>query len=113
MLHLDGSHRFRQGASRWPSAPTAPAATSSRAPISAIEVIYDEGEPPLVAVLAEDAMMKLRMTRRMHTYRDVTDADIRPQIAGIARASRARPTSTGPRYDVVQQLNQSDLAFLR
>ena len=56
--------------------------------------------------------MRLRMTRRMRTYNQVTDADV---AAELAREHGLRPQvdADGPRYDVVQQLNQSDLAFLR
>ena len=56
--------------------------------------------------------MRLRMTRRMRTYTDVTDADIAAQIAG-EHGLQTEVDVDGPRYDVVQQLNQSDLAFLR
>jgi uncharacterized protein len=52
------------------------------------------------------------MTRRMRTYRDATDADIASQLAG-EHGLGADVAADGPRYDVVQQLNQSDLAFLR
>ena len=41
--------------------------------ISALEAIYVEAEPPRVRVLAEDALMKLRMTRRSKTYEQVSD----------------------------------------
>jgi phage protein D len=80
--------------------------------ISAIELIGHEGEPPIVSVLAEDAMMKLRMTRRMHTYKNVTDADILDEI-GRQHGLSPQCDVDGPTYDVVQQVNQSDLAFLR
>lgn len=80
--------------------------------ISAIQVVFDNGAPPLVVVLAEDALMTLRMTRRVRTYRDVTDGDIAEAIAA-AHGLQAEVTVDGPRYDVVQQINQSDLAFLR
>ena len=65
-----------------------------------------------MVVLAEDPLMRLRMTRRMRTYTEVTDADIARQIAG-EHGLDADVSLDGPRYDVVQQLNQSDLAFLR
>jgi phage protein D len=65
-----------------------------------------------MVVFAEDALMKLRMTRRMRTYTDVTDADIAGQVAR-EHGLQADASLDGPRYDVVQQLNQSDLAFLR
>lgn len=79
---------------------------------SAIEAVFGDGEPPLVVVHAEDALMRLRMTRRMRTYRSVTDADIAAEIAAAHRLT-SDAVAAGPRYDVVQQLNQSDLAFLR
>lgn len=83
-----------------------------RGAISAIEVAYREGEIPIVTVRAEDALMKLRMTRRSHTYEDVTDADLVEAIAN-EHGLRAEVDAPGPTYDVVQQFNQSDLAFLR
>ena len=63
--------------------------------ISAIEAVFDDGEPPLVVLFAEDALMKLRMTRRLRTYTDVTDADIAarrwpPSTACSARRRRRR-----------------------
>jgi uncharacterized protein len=80
--------------------------------ISAIEAVFTDGEPALVVVLAEDALMRLRMTRRMRTYREMTDADIAAELAA-EHGLQADVDVDGPRYDVVQQLNQSDLAFLR
>ncbi len=80
--------------------------------ISALEAAFDEGRMPNVTVFAEDALMKLRMTRRMRTYTDVSDDDIARAIAG-EHGLGAEAASDGPTYDVVHQLNQSDLAFLR
>ena len=80
--------------------------------ISAIEAIFREGLEPHVAVFAEDKLMNLRMTRRMKTWENVTDADIANQIAS-ANGLTADTAAPGPTYKVVQQWNQSDLAFLR
>ncbi|GAA1032659.1 hypothetical protein GCM10009557_31880 [Virgisporangium ochraceum] len=80
--------------------------------VSAIELSLGDADPPHVTVFAEDALMGLRMTRRMRTYRDRTDAEIAAEIAR-EHGLRSDTDVTGPRYDVVQQLNQSDLAFLR
>ena len=80
--------------------------------VSAIELVLADGEPPTVVVLAEDALMRLRMTRRLRTYSQVTDADIAQAIAAD-HGLQSDVSADGPRYDVVQQLNQSDLAFLR
>ncbi len=80
--------------------------------ISAIEAVFEDGQPPLVVIFAEDALMRLRMTRRMRSYIEVSDADLAAAIAD-EHGLQAAVDVVGPTYDVVQQLNQSDLAFLR
>lgn len=80
--------------------------------VSGLEFLLGDGEPPVVVVLAEDALMRLRMTRRSRTYRDITDADVAAEIAA-EHGLQADVDAPGPRYDLVQQANQSDLAFLR
>jgi phage protein D len=80
--------------------------------ISGLEVDMEEGRVPTVLVLAEDQLMDLRMTRRMRTYENVSDADLARTIAGD-HGLGADVAADGPTYDVVQQWNQSDLAFLR
>ncbi len=80
--------------------------------ISAIEASFQERKTPEVVIFAEDKLMNLRMTRRMKTYENMSDADIASAIAsehGLTPAVDA----DGPTYDVVQQWNMSDLAFLR
>ncbi len=80
--------------------------------VSALEASFEEGKEPEVVVFAEDKLMNLRMTRRMKTYENMSDADIASAIAsehGLTPAVDA----DGPTYDVVQQWNMSDLAFLR
>ena len=80
--------------------------------ISAVEVMFDEGQAPEVCIYAEDKLMNLRMTRRMHTYENMTDADIASDIAA-KHGLKAEVDANGPTYEVVQQFNMSDLAFLR
>lgn len=80
--------------------------------VSAVEAVFEDGQPPLVVIFAEDAMMRLRMTRRLRSYSRVTDADLAATIAD-EHGLQSEVDVDGPRYDVVQQLNQSDLAFLR
>jgi Bacteriophage probable baseplate hub protein len=80
--------------------------------ISALEAGFAEGQAPDVAVFAEDALMKLRMTQRCKSYERMTDADIASSIA-TAHGMVADVAADGPTYDVVRQLDQSDLAFLR
>jgi phage protein D len=80
--------------------------------ISAIEVCFTEGSFPYVSVYAEDILMKLRMTRRSRTYEDVSDADIANKIASD-HGLKTDVDVDGPTYTIVQQWNQSDLAFLR
>jgi phage protein D len=80
--------------------------------ISALEITFDEGDVPHVTVAAEDELMKLRLTQRCATYTKMSDADVARAIAG-KHGLTPRIDADGPTYDVVQQLNQSDLAFLR
>jgi uncharacterized protein len=80
--------------------------------VSAIEARFVEGDEPEVHVLAEDKLMRLRMTRRTKTYEQMSDAQIAESIAG-EHGLTPDVAADGPTYDVVQQWNQSDLAFLR
>lgn len=80
--------------------------------ISGIEASFEEAEAPVVALFAEDTLMKLRMTRRMKTYENMSDADIAQAIA-TEHGLTAEADVDGPTHDVVQQWNMSDLAFLR
>jgi phage protein D len=80
--------------------------------VSGLEAVFHEKKEPEVHVFAEDGLMKLRMTRRLKTYEHLTDAQIAEAIAhehGLTPETDA----DGPTYDVVQQWNMSDLAFLR
>lgn len=92
--------------------PESGARTIFRGFISGLEACFYEGKEPEVVVFAEDRLMSLRMTRRSKTYENLTDAQIAEEIAaehGLTAAADA----DGPTYDLVQQWNMSDLAFLR
>lgn len=80
--------------------------------VTGLEVSFHEEQEPAVRVFAEDDLMKLRLTRRMKTYSNVTDADIAGAIAD-EHGLGVQTDADGPTYDTVQQWNQSDLAFLR
>ena len=80
--------------------------------VSALQVDFAEGDAPTIVVYAEDELMRLRLTQRSATYVQVSDADLVRAIASKHGLS-AKPDADGPTYDVVQQFNQSDLAFLR
>ena len=80
--------------------------------ISAIEVEFEEGNTSHVTALAEDELMQLRMTQRCATYHGMSDGDVARQLAG-EHGLTPEIAAEGPTYDVIQQLNQSDLAFLR
>lgn len=79
---------------------------------SALEVSFEEGDVPHVTARAEDELMKLRMSQRSATYKNVSDGDVARAIAG-RHGLTPDIAAAGPTYDVVQQVNQSDLAFLR
>jgi uncharacterized protein len=80
--------------------------------ISSLQTSFQEGLPPEVVFFAEDKLMQLRMTHRSKTYNEVTDSDIVRAIAS-QHGIQAQADAEGPTYDVVQQWNMSDLAFLR
>lgn len=86
--------------------------TVFRGTITAIEVAFAEGETPHVALHAEDALMRLRMRERTATYVDVTDANVLDRIASEHGLGSAGDVD-GPTHPVLQQWEQSDLAFLR
>ena len=80
--------------------------------ITALEAIYPEGQSPEIAVLAEDALQNLRMTRRTRSFEDMSDADVFKKIAGEHNLTPAIDAS-GATHKIIAQVNQSDLAFLR
>jgi phage protein D len=80
--------------------------------VSGLELELSQGRAPEVNCYAEDRLMELRMTRRFKTYENVSDADLLQEIASQHGLS-ASADADGPTYDLVQQWNQSDLAFLR
>jgi phage protein D len=80
--------------------------------VSALELAMDQGRAPEVMCLAEDKLMEFRMTRRFRSFENVSDADLAQQIASQHGLS-AQADVQGPTWQIVQQWNQSDLAFLR
>ncbi len=80
--------------------------------ITALEAHFPEGRPPEIAVLAEDRLQDLRMTRRTRTFADIADAAVFSQIASDHGLTPQIDVS-GPTHKVLAQVNQSDLAFLR
>jgi phage protein D len=111
-LHLDGSEvdfgreiQVSLGAAADPR-------TVFSGRISAIETELREGVEPQLLLFAEDALMDLRLMHRCKTWEDATDADIVRFIAA-EHGLTAEVDADGPTHAVVQQWNQSDLAFLR
>ena len=111
-LYLDGSTVDFGKKLEVSIGPDAEARTVFTGWISALEAVFHEVREPQVVVFAEDKLMKLRMTRRTRTYERVTDADLATAIASD-HGLRSETDAAGPRYDIVQQWNMSDLAFLR
>jgi phage protein D len=111
-LHLDGSDLDFGKRIEVSVGPADTARTVFSGVISAIEARYDEGGLPQVQVMAEDALMKLRLQHRCKTWLDMSDGDIVNAIAGEHSLS-PEVDADGPTHKVVQQWNQSDLAFLR
>ncbi len=111
-LHLDGREVDFGKRLQVSIGPAADARTVFDGRISAIETELREGIEPQLLVFAEDALMELRLTHRCKTWEDASDADIVRFIAG-EHGLTAEVDVDGPTYAVVQQWNQSDLAFLR
>ncbi|NHN38327.1 phage late control D family protein [Pseudomaricurvus alcaniphilus] len=80
--------------------------------ITALEIHFEEAQEPELCVYAEDRLMDLRMTRRIRTYEEMSDADIASAIAS-EHGMTPEVDVSGPTHDRIQQLNMSDLAFLR
>ena len=80
--------------------------------VTALESQVQGPQPPTLVVMAEDRLQDLRMTRRTRTFEDVTVRDIAEQIARDHNLQTDLDVD-GPSHDVLAQVNQSDLAFLR
>jgi phage protein D len=80
--------------------------------VSAIEVSFAEGAAPFVSVFAEDALNRLRLAERTATYTDLSDADMITEVVR-AHGLSAETDLDGPTYPLVQQWEESDLAFIR
>jgi phage protein D len=80
--------------------------------IMGLEAQFPEGRPPALNVLAEDRFQDLRMTRRTRTFDDMSDADVFNRIANDHGLS-PDVSVNGPTRQVLAQVNQSDLAFMR
>lgn len=80
--------------------------------IMGIEANYPAGQAPQISVLAEDRFQDLRMTRRTRTFANVTDSDVFSQIANDHGLSPTVDVNE-VKYEVLAQVNQSDLAFMR
>lgn len=80
--------------------------------IMGLESYYPKMRPPEIAILAEDRFQDLRMTRRTRTFEDVNDKDIVEQISS-EHGLKADIDIDGPTYQILAQVNQSDLSFLR
>ena len=111
-VHLDGSDLDFGKRFEVSIGPAAAARTVFSGRISAIETEVREGAPQQVLVFAEDGLMDLRWMHRCRTWEDSSDADIVRSIASEHGLS-AQVDADGPTHSVVQQWNQSDLAFLR
>ena len=109
-LHLDGTELDFGKRLEVSIGPAAAARTVFSGRISAIETELREGGQQEVLVYAEDALMALRWMHRCKTFEDVTDADIVRSIAS-EHGLTAQVDADGPTHRVVQQWNQSDLAF--
>ena len=83
-----------------------------RGKITGLEAAFSSDGPPELMVLAEDGLQAARMNRHTKTWDQTSLSDIVRQIAGglgLTPVSSGLDTSIGTE----QQLNESDLHFLR
>jgi phage protein D len=80
--------------------------------IMGLEALFPETGLRSITVLAEDRFQDLRMTRRTRTFVDVSDADVIRQIAGNHGLTH-QVDLPQLQHQVLAQVNQSDLAFIR
>ncbi len=83
-----------------------------RGKITAIEGRYPDSGPPQLVVLCEDALQGARMKRRTKNWDATTLGDVAQQVAtnlGLTPVCNGIDASIGDQ----QQLNESDLHFLR
>lgn len=81
--------------------------------VSALEVGFTEGGTPVVTLYAEDALMRLRISERTARYENLSDEDVVRQVASVHGLGFAGHGVSGPTNPLVQQWEQSDLAFVR
>lgn len=80
--------------------------------ISALEILFEEGQEPEFSFCAEDKLMDFRMIRNSKTFEQMNDQQIVEEIAG-EHGLNSEVDANGPTYNQIQQCNMSDLAFLR
>jgi len=73
---------------------------------------FGSARVPELTIRGEDALQFFRMTRRTRTWEKATDADVARDLAQ-AHNLPFDIDAPGPRHEVLVQLGQSDLAFLR
>ncbi len=80
--------------------------------VTALEAEFSAEQPPELVVLAEDALQGWRMTRRSHSYADMSPAEV---VRAIAQRQGLPVSVAGLDAPVATwvQFNESDLAFLR
>ncbi|MGA7235770.1 MAG: contractile injection system protein, VgrG/Pvc8 family [Bryobacteraceae bacterium] len=83
-----------------------------RGKITALEAFFPSSGPPELVALAEDALQAARIKRRTKNWDDASLADILQEIAGGLGLT---PVTSGLDATIgsEQQLNESDLHFLR
>lgn len=80
--------------------------------VTAVEGRYGRDGTVEIVVLAEDALQRLRLTRRTRVFENLTDADIARRIAG-EHGLTANVDGGTASHPVLAQLGMTDLAFLR
>jgi phage protein D len=83
-----------------------------RGTVSAVSLEVEDGGQPKIRVMAEDALMAWRMVRRNRSF---PAGKVRDIVGKLAADTPLTPVITGlnDEVDAQQQLNETDLGFLR
>jgi len=80
--------------------------------IATLEGGFPEGSPPVIRIVAEDALADLAEHNGFRTFSDMSDADVVQQVASEYGLS-TQLGLTSPSHSVIAQAGESDLEFIQ
>ena len=81
--------------------------------IMGLEGLFPRDTAPMLTVLAEDRLQDLRMNRHTRSFEKISDSAVISQVISDAGLSASVSVQGFEQHEVIVQMNQSDLAFIR